>query len=360
MPPTAAATGSAARRGSRRSPATNSRLSSSPATKKKIASSRRRPTRQRQVQVQRRGPTRSAGQRGGTRPAHGEFAQTSAADGGDQQEHAADGLGAQDVADPADLRPAAPAEQGLGVHGSSIPCISRSTAGMQGAMRALTWQGTSKVSVETVPDPKIQEPTDAIVRMTSTAICGSDLHLYDVLGMYLDKGDVLGHEPMGIVEEVGPEVTHIRPGDRVVIPFNISCGHCWMCSRGFFAQCETTQVKRAGQGRRRCSATPSSTARSPAARPSTCACRRRTSARSRCRTVTPTSATCSSPTCSPPSWQAAKYADITRRRHRGGHRPRPDRPDDAPGSPATSAPAGSSRSTTSPSAWPWRSGTASR
>ncbi|AGZ38913.1 zinc-dependent alcohol dehydrogenase [Actinoplanes friuliensis] len=115
-------------------------------------------------------------------------------------------------------------------------------------MRALTWQGTSKVSVETVPDPKIQEPTDAIVKMTSTAICGSDLHLYDTLGMFIDPGDVLGHEPMGIVEEVGPEVTHIRPGDRVVIPFNISCGHCWMCSRGFFAQCETTQVKSEGKG----------------------------------------------------------------------------------------------------------------
>ena len=115
-------------------------------------------------------------------------------------------------------------------------------------MRALTWQGKNKVSVETVEDPKIQEPTDAIVRMTSTAICGSDLHLYDVLGMYLDKGDVLGHEPMGIVEEVGPQVTHIKPGDRVVIPFNISCGHCWMCSRGFFAQCETTQVKSENKG----------------------------------------------------------------------------------------------------------------
>ena len=115
-------------------------------------------------------------------------------------------------------------------------------------MRALTWQGTGKVAVETVPDPKIQEPTDAIVRITSTAICGSDLHLYDVLGMYLDAGDVLGHEPMGIVEEVGAGVTHIRPGDRVVIPFNISCGHCWMCSRGLFAQCETTQVKEQGKG----------------------------------------------------------------------------------------------------------------
>src|SRR5688572_27493262 len=115
-------------------------------------------------------------------------------------------------------------------------------------MKALTFQGTGKVSVETVADPRIEQPTDAIVRMTSTAICGSDLHLYDVLGMYIDAGDVLGHEPMGIVEEVGTGVTHIRPGDRVVIPFNISCGHCWMCSRGFFAQCETTQVKEHGKG----------------------------------------------------------------------------------------------------------------
>ncbi|GID79512.1 glutathione-dependent formaldehyde dehydrogenase [Paractinoplanes deccanensis] len=112
----------------------------------------------------------------------------------------------------------------------------------------MTWQGTGKVSVETVPDPRIEQPTDAIVRMTSTAICGSDLHLYDVLGMYIDQGDILGHEPMGIVEEVGAEVTHIKPGDRVVIPFNISCGSCWMCSRGFYAQCETTQNKEQGKG----------------------------------------------------------------------------------------------------------------
>jgi threonine dehydrogenase-like Zn-dependent dehydrogenase len=115
-------------------------------------------------------------------------------------------------------------------------------------MRALTWQGTAKVTVETVPDPVIQQPTDAVVRITSTAICGSDLHLYDVLGMYLDAGDILGHEPMGVVEEVGAEVTHIKPGDRVVIPFNISCGHCWMCSRGYFAQCETTQVTEQHKG----------------------------------------------------------------------------------------------------------------
>jgi threonine dehydrogenase-like Zn-dependent dehydrogenase len=115
-------------------------------------------------------------------------------------------------------------------------------------MKALTWQGKRDVRVEEVPDPVIQEPTDAIVRITSTAICGSDLHLYEVLGPYLTPGDILGHEPMGIVEEVGPEVTHIQAGDRVVVPFNISCGSCWMCSRGLFAQCETTQVKAHGKG----------------------------------------------------------------------------------------------------------------
>ncbi len=115
-------------------------------------------------------------------------------------------------------------------------------------MKALTWQGKRDVRVESVPDPAIQEPTDAIVKITSTAICGSDLHLYEVLGAYLSPGDVLGHEPMGIVEEVGSEVTHIKAGDRVVVPFNISCGSCWMCSRGLYAQCETTQVRDQGKG----------------------------------------------------------------------------------------------------------------
>lgn len=115
-------------------------------------------------------------------------------------------------------------------------------------MRALTWQGKEKVSVETVPDPLISQPTDAIIKVTSTAICGSDLHLYSVLGPYLHQGDILGHEPMGIVEEVGSEVTHIKSGDRVVVPFNISCGSCWMCTRGLFAQCETTQNREQGKG----------------------------------------------------------------------------------------------------------------
>ncbi|MBQ1030916.1 glutathione-dependent formaldehyde dehydrogenase [Micromonospora sp. C97] len=115
-------------------------------------------------------------------------------------------------------------------------------------MKALTWQGKRDVRVEEVPDPRIEEPTDAIVKITSTAICGSDLHLYEVLGPYLKPGDILGHEPMGIVEEVGREVTGLKPGDRVVVPFNIACGSCWMCSRQLYAQCETTQVTSEGKG----------------------------------------------------------------------------------------------------------------
>jgi threonine dehydrogenase-like Zn-dependent dehydrogenase len=104
------------------------------------------------------------------------------------------------------------------------------------------------VRVDTVPDPSLQEPTDAIVRITSTAICGSDLHLYKVLGPFLREGDVLGHEPMGIVEEVGAEVTNIAPGDRVVVPFNVSCGSCFMCERGLQSQCETTQNRDTKKG----------------------------------------------------------------------------------------------------------------
>ena len=115
-------------------------------------------------------------------------------------------------------------------------------------MRALTWQGPRDVRVDTVPDPKIEAPTDAIIKVTSTGICGSDLHLYEVMGAFLDAGDILGHEPMGIVEEVGAEVTNLKSGDRVVIPFNISCGHCFMCDAGLQSQCETTQVHDYGTG----------------------------------------------------------------------------------------------------------------
>lgn len=115
-------------------------------------------------------------------------------------------------------------------------------------MKAVTWHDTRDVRVTEQPDPKIETSTDAIVRITSTAICGSDLHLYEVLGMFMEEGDILGHEPMGVVEEVGSDVEHIAPGDRVVIPFNISCGDCFMCNRGLFAQCETTQVREQDKG----------------------------------------------------------------------------------------------------------------
>ena len=108
-------------------------------------------------------------------------------------------------------------------------------------MRALTWQAPLKVAVEDVPDPTIIDPTDVVIRVTSSAICGSDLHLLDVLGPFLHKHDVLGHEPMGVVVEVGSEVRTVREGDRVVIPFVIACGECYMCTRGLTTQCETTQ-----------------------------------------------------------------------------------------------------------------------
>ena len=115
-------------------------------------------------------------------------------------------------------------------------------------MRAVTWHGKRDVRVDDVSDPTIQEPTDAIVRITSTAICGSDLHLYEVMAPFLSEGDILGHESMGIVEAVGSEVTQMAPGDRVVMPFQISCGHCFMCRQGLQTQCETTQVRDQGMG----------------------------------------------------------------------------------------------------------------
>lgn len=108
-------------------------------------------------------------------------------------------------------------------------------------MRALTWQSSNKVAVEDVPDAQIIDPGDAVIRVTSTAICGSDLHLLDVMSPFMHQHDVMGHEPMGVVVEVGSEVTTLREGDRVVLPFVIACGHCYMCLRGLTSQCETTQ-----------------------------------------------------------------------------------------------------------------------
>jgi threonine dehydrogenase-like Zn-dependent dehydrogenase len=115
-------------------------------------------------------------------------------------------------------------------------------------VRAVVWHGKEDVRVEQVPDPRLRAPTDAIVRITSTAICGSDLHLYAKLGFAMKEGDVIGHEPMGVVEEVGADVHAVKPGDRVVVPFNISCGTCFMCEHGLQSQCETTQNRRFRKG----------------------------------------------------------------------------------------------------------------
>ena len=115
-------------------------------------------------------------------------------------------------------------------------------------MRAVTWHGRADVRVDTVPDPVIQEPTDIVIEVTSSGICGSDLHLIEVMAPFMSVGDVMGHEPMGIVREVGSEVTAVKAGDRVVVPFNISCGTCWMCSQGLQSQCETTQNRDRGYG----------------------------------------------------------------------------------------------------------------
>ena len=115
-------------------------------------------------------------------------------------------------------------------------------------MKALAWHGRRDVRVDTVPDATIVDPTDAVIRVTTTAICGSDLHLYEVLGPFIREGMILGHEPMGVVEDVGSAVTELKPGDRVVIPFQVACGHCYMCEQGLQTQCETTQVREEGMG----------------------------------------------------------------------------------------------------------------
>ncbi len=107
-------------------------------------------------------------------------------------------------------------------------------------MQALCWHGKEDVRVDTVPDPQILNPRDAIIKVTSTAICGSDLHLYDGYMPTMEKGDVLGHEPMGEVVEVGSAVKNLRPGDRVVVPFTISCGECFFCKKGLFSLCDTS------------------------------------------------------------------------------------------------------------------------
>ena len=111
-------------------------------------------------------------------------------------------------------------------------------------MRALCWHGKNDVRVETVPDPKILNPRDAIVKVTSTAICGSDLHLYNGVIPTLQEGDILGHEFMGEVVEVGHEVTDLKRGDRVVVPFAIACGNCFFCKKTLYSLCDNSNPQR--------------------------------------------------------------------------------------------------------------------
>jgi threonine dehydrogenase-like Zn-dependent dehydrogenase len=107
-------------------------------------------------------------------------------------------------------------------------------------MRAVTWQGTRKMSVETVPDPEIVQQSDVVVKVSATAICGSDLHLYNHYVTTMQKGDILGHEFMGEVVEVGRNVRNLQKGDRVVVPFPIACGRCYFCKQGIFGACDNS------------------------------------------------------------------------------------------------------------------------
>src|SRR6187399_2669006 len=105
-------------------------------------------------------------------------------------------------------------------------------------MKALCWHGKHDMRLDTVPDPKIEHPRDAIIKVTSCAICGSDLHIYNGVIPDMHKGDVVGHETMGEVVEVGPDCGNLKVGDRVVIPFTISCGECYFCLNGWYSACE--------------------------------------------------------------------------------------------------------------------------
>lgn len=179
-------------------------------------------------------------------------------------------------------------------------------------MKAVVWHGKEDVRVDEVEDPGIREPNDAIVRITSTAICGPDLHLYSKLAPVMHEGEILGHEPMGIVEEVGRDVRRLAAGDRVVIPFNIACGRCFFCRRGLQSQCETTQNKTFKKGGSLFGYT-EAYGGVPGARQSTCGSLLQTTAPSRSRRNRRMNAFCTCPTCCPPPGRASG----TRRSHPG-------------------------------------------
>ena len=183
-------------------------------------------------------------------------------------------------------------------------------------MRALCWHGKGDVRVDTVPDPKIEHPRDAVIKITACAICGSDLHLLDGYQPTMESGDILGHENMGEVVELGSEVTNLKIGDRVVVPFTISCGHCWFCQRGLFSCCDRTNpnaemaIKAMGHSPPASSASATCSAATAAARPSICACRWPTSGRSRSRTASPDEQALFLSDIFPTGYMAAENAQI--------------------------------------------------
>jgi threonine dehydrogenase-like Zn-dependent dehydrogenase len=107
-------------------------------------------------------------------------------------------------------------------------------------MKALCWYGTEDVRIAEVPDPMILQPGDAVIEVTRSAICGSDLHMYDGYVPNMKRGDILGHEAVGVVREVGPGVETLQPGDRIAVPFPIACGECWYCEQEMWSLCDNS------------------------------------------------------------------------------------------------------------------------
>ena len=215
------------------------------------------------------------------------------------------------------------------------------------------------VRVDTVPDPTIEQPTDAIIRVTSTGLCGSDLHLYEVLGPFLDAGDVLGHEPMGIVEAVGSGVDNLAVGDRVVVPFNISCGHCFMCEHGLQSAVRDDAEPRRGHGRQPLRL--HEALRRGAGRPGGAAARPAGPLRADQGPRGPAGRPLPVPLRRPADGVAGRAVrPDPRRRQRGRHRPGPDRRDVDADRPAPGRRARSSGWTSCPSAWRARRPTAWR
>ena len=181
--------------------------------------------------------------------------------------------------------------------------------GTASAMKAVTGRASRTCRSSTCPTRSIEQPTDIVVDITSTGLCGSDLHLYDPLSPFMTAGDIVGHEPMGIVREVGPAVETLQVGDRVVVPFNISCGSCWMCDRSCSASARRPRTATPAPARA-CSATASSTVRCPAVRPRCCGCRSATPCRSRCPHGPPDDRFLFLSDVLPTAWQAVEYADV--------------------------------------------------